>query len=85
MHPELARHDRERRAFLVPCRREGDRFVGHLANYPPTSDARVVEMVDHRRSVNLISAGEHVDRIAISIETDECIDVGRRQSSLDRV
>ena len=85
MHAELARHECERRALSVPCRGEGDRLVGHLADHAPTSDAGLVEVVDHRRSVQLISAGEPVNRRAFSVEADQCIDVGRLQSSLDRV
>ena len=85
MHSELAGHDRERCALLVAGRGEGDRFVGHLANDAPSGDAGLVEVVDDRCSMYSVQAGERVDRRAVSIEADQSIDLGRRQSSLDRV
>ncbi len=55
MHPELVCHDRERRALVVAGGCHGDRLVGHLADHPLTGDTGPVEVVDHRRSVQLIS------------------------------
>ena len=78
MYSEFSRHERERRALLVPCGCQGNRLVGHLADYPPTSDTGLVELVDHCCSVHLVSAGGRVDRRAVLIEADECIDVVRR-------
>ena len=57
MHSELARHDRERHALLVPCRGEGNRFVGHLADDPPSSDPGPVEVVDDRGPMDLVADG----------------------------
>ena len=85
MDAELVGHDHERSALRVACRGQGNRLVGQLPDHPPTGDTGPVEVVDHRRSVQLISAGESVNRRAFLVEADQCIDVGRRQSSLDRV
>jgi hypothetical protein len=85
VYSEPAGHDREGRALFVPCRREGNRRVVHLADHPPSSDAGTVEVEDDRRSMNSVLAGERVDRRAVSIEPDQRLDLGRRQSLLHRV
>ena len=85
MYAELARHDRERRALLVPRGRQGNGLVGHLADHPPSSDTGLVEVMDHRRPMNSVPTGGCFDRRAVSIELDECIDLARRQPSLHRV
>jgi hypothetical protein len=85
VHPELVCHDRERRALLVPFCREGNRLVGHLADHAPSRDAGAVEVVDDGGAVYLVAACECVDRRAVLIEADECIDLARRQASLHRV
>lgn len=85
MHRELARHDRERRALLIAFGGQGDAVVAHLSDVTSTSDPCLVEVVDHRRSMDLISTGERVNRRTASIEDDQCIDLGRGQSSLHRV
>ena len=85
MYAELARYDRERRALLVPCGCEDNRFVGHLADHPPTRNSQLVEVVDDRGPVDLVPSRERVDRRAVSIEADQCVDLGRRQPSLHRV
>lgn len=58
MHAELAGHDREGRALLVPCRGQGDRLVGHLAYDAPTGDTGLVEVVDDGGPVDFIETGE---------------------------
>ena len=85
MNPELAGHDRERRTFLVPCRSEDHGLVGQLADHAPSRDARLVEVVDDGGPVDLVPTCKRVDRRAVSIEADQCIDLAGRQSSLDRV
>ena len=85
VYSELVGHDRDRRALLVSCRCEGDRFVGHLAGHAPSCDAGAVEVVDDGGAVYLMAARECVDRRAVLIEADQCIDLVRRQSSLHRV
>ena len=78
MHAELAGHDREGRALLVPRRRQDYRLVGHLADHAPSRDAGSVEVVDDGGPVDLVPTGERVDRRAVPIEADECIDLTRR-------
>ncbi len=78
MDPELAGHDRERRALLVPRGRKSNGFVGHLADHRPSRDPGLVEVVDDGRSMHSVSARERVDRRAVSIEPNQCIDVARR-------
>ncbi len=85
MHSELAGHDRERRALLVPCCGEGNRLIGHLEDHPPSSDTGLVEVVDHRRWVHSVSAGEHVDRATLSVPVDQLVDLRSGEPGLDRV
>ena len=79
MHSELSGHEGERRALLVPRRGEGNRLVGHLADHRPSSDTSLVELVDDRRPVDLVPARKCIDRRAVSIEADQCIDLGSQQ------
>ena len=85
MHPELAGHDRERRSLLVPCGREGNRFVGHLADDAPSGDAGTVEVVDDGGLVNFVETGESVDRRASSVVVDQLCDLCSGRPSLHRV
>jgi hypothetical protein len=61
VHYELARHDCERCALLVSCGCEGDRFVGHLADYAPSRNSELVEVVDDCGPVDLVPSRERVD------------------------
>lgn len=53
VHIELLRHDGERSALPVSCRRHGDRVVGHHAGHAPPFDARSIEVGDDRGPVDL--------------------------------
>ena len=44
-----------------------------------------VEVVDHRRSVQVICAGECVDRDTVSVELDELFDLRSGEPALHRV
>lgn len=85
MYPELPAHDGQRCALLVPFCGPGNGFVSHLPDHAPSRDAGLVEVVDHRRSVQLISAGKRVDRGTLSVVVDQLCDLCSGQSSLDRV
>ena len=85
MHAELAGHDCERRAPLMPCSRQGNRFVGQFSDHAPSPDTGMVEVVDDRRSVQLISAGERVDRRTLSAMVDQLFDFNSGEPSLHRV
>ncbi len=85
MYSELPRHDSERHAFLVPRCGQGHGLVGHFADHAPSSDAGSVEMLDDSGPVDAVPTGESVDRGTVSVEADQCIDLARWQSSLDRV
>ena len=85
VHSELARHDCERRAPLVPHCGLGNRLVGHLADHAPSRDAGLVEVVDDGGPVDLVAAGKSVDRDTLSIQADELFDLGSRQPALHRV
>ena len=60
-------------------------LLATTASDAPPVDAGLVEVTDDRCSMYSVQAGERVDRRAVSIEADQSIDLGRRQSSLDRV
>jgi hypothetical protein len=70
-HIELLRHDGERSALPVSCRRHGDRVVGHLAGHAPPFDARSIEVGDDRGPVHLELAGERVDRPTLAVGAAE--------------
>ena len=85
MYTELSCHDSERHAFLVPRCGQGDGLVGHFADHAPSSDAGLVEMVDHRGPVHLVPAGEFVDGSTLAVPMDQLFDLGSRQPPLHRV
>ena len=85
VHPELACHDRERRAFRVACRGPRHGLVGHLADHAPSGDAGSVEVVDDGGPVDLVPTGEPVYRDTVSVLVDQLLDLGSRQPPLHRV
>ena len=82
---QLLRHEGERSALPVLCRRHGDRVVGHLARHAPPFDARSIEKGNDRGPVRLEQAGERVDRPTLAVEAAEIADFGVRQPASDRV
>jgi hypothetical protein len=85
MHPELAGHDCERCALLVPCRGQGNRLVRHLADHASSGDVCTVEVVDDGGPVDLVETGESVDRHTSSVVVDQLCDLCSGQPSLHRV
>ena len=85
MHPELARYEREGRALFVPCRGQGNRRIGHLADDAPSCDSGPVEVVDDGGSVDFVTPGESVDGGTPSVQVDQLCDLRAGQPSLDRV
>ena len=85
MYAELAGHDRERRALLIPCGRHGNRFVVHLADHAPSGDAGLVEVADDGGPVNFVEMGESVDRRTSSVVVDQLVIFGSGESTLHRV
>lgn len=85
VHPELARHERERRALVVPCRGPGDGLIGHLADHAPSSNAGPVEVVEDGGPVDVVPTGECADRGTLSVQRDELFDLRCPEPALDRV
>lgn len=85
VHPELAGHERERCALVVPCRGPRHGLVCHLADHAPPSNAGAVKVVDDGGPVDVVLKGEPVDRGTLSVSLDQLFDLPCREPTLHRV
>ena len=85
MHPEGARHNGERRALLVLCCGQSDGLVVHLERRRPSRDVGLVQVVHDGGPVDLVPAGERVDRGAVLVLADQLLDLRPGEPVLHRV
>ena len=85
MHSELAGHERERCALVVPSRSPGNRTISHLADGTPPYDARSIQVGDDRGPIQLVLTSTGINRLTVAVETAQIADLGSRLLPLDRV
>lgn len=85
MHAVGARYNGERRALLVLCGGQSDGLIVHLAHHRPSRDVGLVEVGHDGGPVDLVPAGERVERGIVPVLADQLLELRPGETALHRV